>query len=65
MKTTQEKLASCAFRSNQEGVVAIEYALLAALIALAIIIGVALLGETLNTLFYEPMAKILGNLLKL
>lgn len=39
------------FIADEEGVTAIEYGLLAALIAVAIIAGATLLGGNLNTLF--------------
>ena len=39
------------FRKNDEGVTAIEYGLIAALIALAIIAAVALVGTSLNDTF--------------
>lgn len=39
------------FFKDEEGVTAIEYGLIAALIAVAIIAGTALLGGNLNTLF--------------
>ena len=39
------------FLKNEEGVTAIEYGLIAALIALVIIISVALIGTNLNTAF--------------
>lgn len=39
------------FFKDEEGVTAIEYGLLAALIALAIIVGAGLLGTNLNDLF--------------
>ncbi|NMG43067.1 Flp family type IVb pilin [Aromatoleum toluvorans] len=39
------------FIRDEEGVTAIEYGLLAALIAVAIILGASTLGTNLNTLF--------------
>ena len=39
------------FLKDEEGVTAIEYGLIAALIALAIIVAVALVGTNLNTAF--------------
>jgi pilus assembly protein Flp/PilA len=47
------------FIRNEEGVTAIEYGLLAALIAVAIIVGAGLVGTQLNTLFTE-IATVLG-----
>jgi len=46
------------FASNEEGVTAIEYALIAALIAVVIIGGATLLGTNLNTLFENLAGKI-------
>ena len=39
------------FLRDEDGVTAIEYGLIAALIAIAIIVGAALVGTNLNTLF--------------
>lgn len=39
------------FMQEEDGVTAIEYGLIAALIALAIIVGAGLLGTSLNELF--------------
>lgn len=44
-------LATRKFLSDEEGVTAIEYGLIAALIAIAIVVTVALIGTQLNTLF--------------
>jgi pilus assembly protein Flp/PilA len=41
------------FLRDEEGVTAIEYGLIAALIAVAIIIGAGLVGGNLNTLFTD------------
>ena len=41
------------FWADEEGVTAIEYGLLAALIAVVIIAGAALVGTNLNTLFND------------
>jgi pilus assembly protein Flp/PilA len=46
------------FIKDEEGVTAIEYGLLAALIALAIIIGAGLLGTNLNALFNYIAGKV-------
>lgn len=48
------------FFKDEEGVTAIEYGLIAALIAVAIIAGTALLGGNLNTLF-SNIANCLTN----
>jgi pilus assembly protein Flp/PilA len=47
------------FIRDEEGVTAIEYGLLAALIAVAIIVGAGLVGTQLNTLFTD-IAEELG-----
>lgn len=44
-------LATRQFLQDEEGVTAIEYGLIAALIAVAIIVGAGLLGTNLNGLF--------------
>jgi pilus assembly protein Flp/PilA len=46
------------FSSKKDGVTAIEYALIAALIAVVIIGGATLLGTNLNTLFENIAGKI-------
>ena len=46
------------FSSQEEGVTAIEYALIAALVAVVIIGGATLLGTNLNTLFGNIAGKI-------
>lgn len=46
------------FIKDEEGVTAIEYGLLAALIALAIIIGATALGTNLNSLFNYIAGKV-------
>jgi len=47
------KMAVKRFWADEEGVTAIEYGLLAALIAVVIIAGAALVGTNLNTLFND------------
>lgn len=49
MKTTLHSIQR--FLRDEDGVVAIEYGLLAVLIALALAVGAAALGTGLNTLF--------------
>ena len=44
-------LATRRFLRDEEGVTAIEYGLIAALIAVVIIVGAGLVGTNLNTLF--------------
>lgn len=46
-------LATRRFLRDEEGVTAIEYGLIAALIAVAIIVGAGLLGTNLNDLFND------------
>ncbi len=46
------------FAHDEDGVTAIEYGLLAALIAVAIIVGAGLLGTNLNSLFNKLGVKI-------
>ncbi len=48
------------FLKDEEGVTAIEYGLIAALIALAIIVAVGLIGTNLNTAF-NNVATHLGS----
>lgn len=49
-----------ALRADDTGVTAIEYGLIAALIAVAIITGVTMLGDTLNNAF-STIATSIGN----
>ena len=53
-------LAANRFIRDEEGVTAIEYGLIAALIAIVIVVGVAATGQSLNTLFGE-IATCLAN----
>ncbi len=46
------------FLKDEEGVTAIEYGLIAALIAVAIITGVTALGGQLNTIFNTISGKV-------
>lgn len=52
------KVSATRFYGNEEGVTAIEYALIAALVAVVIIGGATLLGTNLNTLFTNIAGKI-------
>lgn len=56
MKTAQIAQTLTAFWSDEDGVTAIEYALLAALIFGAIVVSVGLLGDSIKTL-YDDIAK--------
>ncbi len=62
-RTNMNKLMTSArnFLREEDGVTAIEYGLLAALIAVAIIVGANLVGQRLNNLF-TTIAGCLGNL---
>jgi pilus assembly protein Flp/PilA len=46
-------IATRRFLRDEEGVTAIEYGLIAALIAVVIIVGAGLVGTNLNTLFTD------------
>lgn len=52
--------ASRRFLRDEEGVTAIEYALLAALIALALLVGAAALGDGLSN-FFQAIADFLAD----
>lgn len=58
MKTACTRTRLQAFVENEEGVTAIEYALLAALIFGAIVISVGLLGDTLVALYSDVADKV-------
>lgn len=49
--------ATSVFFKDEEGVTAIEYALIAALIALAIIVGVTTVGSNMSDLFSDVAAS--------
>ena len=53
-------LATRRFLRDEEGVTAIEYGLIAALIAVVIIVAVALVGTRLNCQFGRVAAALLG-----
>lgn len=46
-------LATRRFLRDEEGVTAIEYGLIAALVAIALVVGATALGNGLNTLFQK------------
>ena len=48
------------FWKDEEGATAIEYGLIAALIAVAIIVGIKLVGTNLNSLFNDIAGKLTG-----
>lgn len=58
MKTADTRVRLQAFVENEEGVTAIEYALLAALIFGAIVISVGALGDAVATLYDDVAAKV-------
>lgn len=49
------------FLRDEEGVTAIEYALIASLIAIAVIATVTLIGSQLNTVFSQICAALKGS----
>jgi len=51
-------LATRRFMRDEEGVTAIEYGLIAALIAVAIIVGAGAVGTNLNELFNDIAGKL-------
>lgn len=54
------KTAIMRFLKDEEGVTAIEYGLIAALVAVLIIVGASALGTNLNTLF-SNLANCMAN----
>lgn len=58
MNTSRNTLKILAFCSDEDGVTAIEYALLAALIFGAIVISVGAVGSNLSA-FYELLASLI------
>ena len=52
------KIALMRFRQDDKGATAIEYGLIAALIAVAIVAGVTLLGNSLNDLFVSISGEL-------
>lgn len=55
-----QKIANSAVVKSQKGVTAIEYGLLAALIALAIVGAITLLGTTLSGTFSNVQSRLPG-----
>ena len=53
-------LATRRFMRDEEGVTAIEYGLIAALIAVAIIVGAGAVGTNLNSLFNTVAGKLVS-----
>jgi len=58
MRRISRVVARCFSIESEKGVTAIEYGLIAALIALAIIVGVTLVGVNLNSLFNYIGGKV-------
>jgi pilus assembly protein Flp/PilA len=58
MRRISKTVAGWLSIESERGVTAIEYGLLASLIALAIIVGAALLGTNLNALFNYIAGKV-------
>ena len=60
MNTLETKLRSFInrFLNNEEGVTAIEYALIASLIAVVLIVGATAVGNNLNALFNTIAGKL-------
>lgn len=58
MKTAGIRIGLQAFVENEEGVTAIEYALLGALIFGAIVIGVGVLGDAIAALYGDVTTKV-------
>lgn len=48
------------FRTDDEGATAIEYALIAAVIMVAIVVGLTVVGQTLDTTFSSIAASVGG-----
>ncbi|MGX9900234.1 Flp family type IVb pilin [Arthrobacter sp. SA17] len=47
-------------RRDEKGATAVEYGIMVGLIAVVIIVAVALLGTTLNTMFEEVQCRVAG-----
>lgn len=58
MKTLSRKIAHWFKVDSEQGVTAIEYGLIAALVALAIVVGAGLLGTNLNALFNDIAGRV-------
>ena len=58
MRRFSQKLAGWLAVESEQGVTAIEYGLIASLIAVAIIVGVTLVGTNLNGLFNYIGGKV-------
>ena len=58
MREVSKKVAGWLAIESERGVTAIEYGLIASLVALAIIVGATLLGTNLNELFNYIAGKV-------
>ncbi|MEN6542242.1 Flp family type IVb pilin [Parvibaculum sp.] len=58
LKDTSKKIATALSIRSESGVTAVEYGLIASLVALAIIVGAGLLGTNLNDLFTYIAGKV-------
>ncbi|MCK9915521.1 Flp family type IVb pilin [Microbacteriaceae bacterium K1510] len=58
MRQISKAIATCLSIKSERGVTAIEYGLIASLVALAIIVGITLLGVNLNALFTYIGGKV-------
>ncbi len=58
MHHVSKKIADWFFIESERGVTAIEYGLIASLVALAIIVGITALGVNLNALFSYIAGKV-------
>lgn len=62
MKSKPTRTTIIAFFTDQEGVTAIEYALLGALVAVAILVGVSAIGTNVEKL-YNDVAAIVASVM--
>ncbi|KAB7738882.1 Flp family type IVb pilin [Parvibaculum sedimenti] len=58
LRDTSKKIATALSIKSESGVTAVEYGLIASLVALAIIVGAGLLGTNLNSLFNYIAGKV-------
>ena len=58
MRAVSKKVAHWLAVDSEKGVTAIEYGLIAALVAIAIIVGITLVGTNLNSLFNYIGGKV-------
>ena len=60
MHTMSKKIAQFLSIDSEKGVTAIEYGLIASLVAIAIIVGITLVGTNLNGLFNYIGGKVVA-----